>query len=539
MLNHRLSIGSALALLCAMARASDAKPSLRLPLDVEKTVGTVKIVNDMEDSSEYLVLGKIDTVENENHLETGIKSNTLSVSSSSRILLESAAPSSVTTDFPSDVPSATPSALPSTLPSESPSIVPSSAPSTKPSESPSIMPSATPSIKPSAMRSSKQTDAPSTKPSESPSNMPSAAPSTKPSESPSIMPSAAPSAKPSARPSSLPSEAPSVTPKVIPVPIASPAKKPSSRPVTEVLTCPTGQYKLSIELTTDDFGSETTWEVVDALNKNMIMHAGGPYPDRFERYKYGYCMNANSCYKFVIHDSSRDGLKGDASGWKVTWNNVVKGHPRTSDRFSADGVDFGDSCVPMEFTNFKDAGNNGRNLSYGVMFDVRAQQDIVMRRFTKLHTFSKKFYNYKVFTKNGSHKGYENDASAWTLIQEDPKLKGEGYKNYTSTKDVDFDQLVPILSNTTQSFYVVLDQPEQVYFKSNFKPEGLVFRVCPAFSLMVGTYNEPKFGKFQEGAGWNGRIRYSRLESNRKKLPKGKGGTGSGTVIGDKQGGKP
>ena len=63
----------------------------------------------------------------------------------------------------------------------------------------------------------------------------------------------------------------------------------------------------TLDITTDDYGSETTWEVQDA-NGN-ILYTGGPYDDvnGGQQFSYSFCLEPG-CYDLVVYDSYGDGM---------------------------------------------------------------------------------------------------------------------------------------------------------------------------------------------------------------------------------------
>lgn len=91
------------------------------------------------------------------------------------------------------------------------------------------------------------------------------------------------------------------------------------------------QHTISISLTTDRYGDETTWNVLD-LSTNTILASGGPYsrlsaagtavqniPD--------IDVDGTGCYVFIINDAYADGIccqYGDGS-YSVSYDNVVIG----------------------------------------------------------------------------------------------------------------------------------------------------------------------------------------------------------------------
>jgi hypothetical protein len=69
----------------------------------------------------------------------------------------------------------------------------------------------------------------------------------------------------------------------------------------------TGQY--SFTLHTDDFGSETSWQLADSAAN--VIYSGGPYTNQAngQLVNESWCL-PNGCYTFTIFDVSGDGLLG-------------------------------------------------------------------------------------------------------------------------------------------------------------------------------------------------------------------------------------
>lgn len=61
---------------------------------------------------------------------------------------------------------------------------------------------------------------------------------------------------------------------------------------------------IELTLTTDDYGSETTWEFMD--NSGTVLYSGGPYANN-TTYTESFII-ANGCYNFTIFDSWGDGI---------------------------------------------------------------------------------------------------------------------------------------------------------------------------------------------------------------------------------------
>ena len=64
----------------------------------------------------------------------------------------------------------------------------------------------------------------------------------------------------------------------------------------------------TLTLTTDDYGSETTWKIKNS--SNAIIYSGGPYVDVTggQTFNYEFCLSEGSCYNFIINDADSNGI---------------------------------------------------------------------------------------------------------------------------------------------------------------------------------------------------------------------------------------
>ena len=88
------------------------------------------------------------------------------------------------------------------------------------------------------------------------------------------------------------------------------------------------QHTISISLTTDRYGSETTWQVQD-LSNNSVLASGGPYTDGAVTTIDipDIDVDGNGCYMFVINDAYGDGIccsYGNGS-YSVSYDGTVVG----------------------------------------------------------------------------------------------------------------------------------------------------------------------------------------------------------------------
>lgn len=93
--------------------------------------------------------------------------------------------------------------------------------------------------------------------------------------------------------------------------------------------CSENETLIQIELLTDDYGEETSWDIKDVNNNsNGVVNSGSTY-DSASIYNIDFCIPADTCYEFTIYDSYGDGIccyQGDGSYtvW-VNGTNVTTG----------------------------------------------------------------------------------------------------------------------------------------------------------------------------------------------------------------------
>ncbi|MBK7407255.1 MAG: T9SS type A sorting domain-containing protein [Saprospirales bacterium] len=68
----------------------------------------------------------------------------------------------------------------------------------------------------------------------------------------------------------------------------------------------TNGVTLILQLKTDNFPSETTWELEDASGNTL--YSGGPYGQQSFVHNIEICLAQDSCYTFTIYDSEGDGI---------------------------------------------------------------------------------------------------------------------------------------------------------------------------------------------------------------------------------------
>jgi len=111
-------------------------------------------------------------------------------------------------------------------------------------------------------------------------------------------PSAAPSKSSSPTSSSEPSTAPSTPP----------SSNPTSSSVPTLphdCSCDVGEFKVEVELKTDEWPGETSWKIQD--ENGYILAEDPEYNEQFKIFTHDYCLPVG-CYDFNITDSAWDGI---------------------------------------------------------------------------------------------------------------------------------------------------------------------------------------------------------------------------------------
>ena len=84
---------------------------------------------------------------------------------------------------------------------------------------------------------------------------------------------------------------------------AAPTKAPTPYPTP---SCPANSIVFTLDLTTDRWGSEITWELKNNCN-NAILEIGGPYGNGIQTVE-SYCIDDDIQATFTIYDLANDGI---------------------------------------------------------------------------------------------------------------------------------------------------------------------------------------------------------------------------------------
>ena len=106
--------------------------------------------------------------------------------------------------------------------------------------------------------------------------------------------------------------------------VAIAAYKPTKTPPAS--GCPTGKKKVKVIISTDQYPSETTWDIKNSAGQVVL--AGGPYSNTSTEYATEECLpEGSNGYTFTINDTYGDGVccgYGNGS-YRVYWDGVLEG----------------------------------------------------------------------------------------------------------------------------------------------------------------------------------------------------------------------
>ncbi|MDD2636826.1 MAG: C25 family cysteine peptidase, partial [Bacteroidales bacterium] len=102
--------------------------------------------------------------------------------------------------------------------------------------------------------------------------------------------------------------------------------------------------KYELDLLTDRYGDETTWELVDDATLN-VLYSDGPYPSSLAaHYITEFCLGPG-CYTFTIYDSDGDGM---STWWGANGSVTITNSTTQTVVYELDGDEF-DSQASFEF----------------------------------------------------------------------------------------------------------------------------------------------------------------------------------------------
>lgn len=101
-----------------------------------------------------------------------------------------------------------------------------------------------------------------------------------------------------------------------------------------------GGSRVVLNLLTDEYPDETTWELLDS--EGNVLFEDGPFDQSQTWYTWEWCLEEDSCYTFVLYDSFGDGITGpEATGDFEIFNAegvllARLGNPNFGDEYVAD-----------------------------------------------------------------------------------------------------------------------------------------------------------------------------------------------------------
>jgi hypothetical protein len=117
---------------------------------------------------------------------------------------------------------------------------------------------------------------------------------------------------------------------------------------------------LIVNLTTDNFGGETSFEIIDQAN-NSVVASGDNFASN-TTYSLAFCIDQTRCYDFVMSDAFGDGIccSFGIGNYSYVWNGVTTVSPSGGAFGSSETTQFG-SCGPIK------AASAGSNLDGEIM----------------------------------------------------------------------------------------------------------------------------------------------------------------------------
>ena len=116
-------------------------------------------------------------------------------------------------------------------------------------------------------------------------------------------------------------------------PSLSPAPSFTSQPSVAIdCTCNSGEFRFELEVRTDFYPGETSWELRNSNEEVVASVEKGGYDKHNHKFNHEYCLSAANNYTFTIFDDGFDGICCGSSGSEGYEGNI---HGRT-EIFSGD-----------------------------------------------------------------------------------------------------------------------------------------------------------------------------------------------------------
>ena len=170
----------------------------------------------------------------------------------------------------------------------------------------------------------------------------------------------------------------------------------SSAPTTTPdCSCGVGEFKFELELKTDEYPTETSWQIEDG-NGDIIVSESG-YTEQLTIFNYEYCLPVG-CYDFVIDDSAGDGLccgfgagyyKANLYGWKEVFNGGEFGS-QAIEHFCGEDVCHIDASK-SQFVSFSslEQNNSPTTVPTTASLNIETLTSTVLKYFESIVTFFK------------------------------------------------------------------------------------------------------------------------------------------------------
>ena len=155
------------------------------------------------------------------------------------------------------------------------------------------------------------------------------------------------------------------------------------------------------------------------------------------------------------------------------------------------------------------------------MFDVRAVRDAIIIKGMDIHAKSGEV-TVTIYTKSGTHVGYNKDPSKWYLVLPPTEVQGMGRNKRTPLPKNKF-LSVSVPSRGTQAFYVTLSAPNIRYTPETDLIRGDVFVSNQDIEFLAGSgVGTRGFGGIFSPRVWNGVIHYQVADPSNSAVSTGK-----------------
>lgn len=144
----------------------------------------------------------------------------------------------------------------------------------------------------------------------------------------------------------------------------------------------------------------------------------------------------------------------------------------------------------------------GGNAAAGNMFDIVAMSSLQITHL-KLHTPSKREVPIEIWTKEGTHEGFEKEKGAWTLLVS-TTMQGRGIGKRSS---LEFSPIL-LVESQRRAFYITTTSGARLAYTDG-RGVGTVSAANDDIAIMEGTGNTYPFGTIFKKRRWNGVLEYS------------------------------